>query len=659
MAASSLFQYCHNPPSSSTFSATAATTSSSSFSSLSTKKPAETMLMNLSEQDIKESGKNSRRLSPGKSLAEGMRSCILGSKCTESGGNGSSLCTSCISESSNGISVYQALLRYHNEIMVLDDEDKDTNILMKIEDEDNEISEMGIKSNHSNSRFHRHDGANKENSNNDNNKGGTVNLWKQKTTSTIREGRTSSSSSIHHSVHSSRSMQLYPKVLEEMGEQDSNEGEEQNEYQLKRHHNDEYNSLFHDQKQTGSAHTVTVTDTDTDTTTATATDVTTDLPAISSFYLSALEEATLTEEEEKLLLHQPEDCNVGNAIATINHTPINYVSRNNDSDDIPTSFTNKKTKSSFYLSALEKTACPEEFLEGELRLQQQEQSEEDEYSIAIRTSSEMYRVASSSSSSHRASMVSGAMNSQMRCYQSLDDNITSSSAVTRSVAIPFNTTSFLPTLREGEANIGSQVIAKNIKYDHTYTGNHEDQDDEDEGLRLALELSRLEATTVASFSDGISSCSLSTIEGERNCLARMEDNCHENNLKLDTNDDEAFLISQFTAIEEYKKNSNNDNGTSYGTKSCTSVSRRRLSEPSISTSMSLLSSDAILSSSLSGERRPRRRSRMETSGAKKTLEAISKGKSHAVKCQGCKGRLIAPVHFSLVFCPKCKTISPA
>merc|ERR1712194_933385 len=113
----------------------------------------------------------------------GMRSCILGSKCTESGGNGSSLCTSCISKSSNGISVYQALLRYHNEIMVLDDKDKDTDILMKSEDKDNEISELGIKSNPSNSRFHRHDGADKENSNNDNNKGGTVNLWERRTTS--------------------------------------------------------------------------------------------------------------------------------------------------------------------------------------------------------------------------------------------------------------------------------------------------------------------------------------------------------------------------------------------------------------------------------------------------------------------------------------------
>jgi len=605
MTASSLFHCRHNPPPSSAFSTAATTTSS--FSSFSTKKPAETMLMNLREQEIEGRGKNRRQSSPGRILAESMRSCILGSKYTGSSGNtamvgtmsqltppvplalevvmcsmevkvekaarlgdddycndlrttfhstlhsynracssccstgiGSSLCKSCISKSSkssNGISVYQALLRYHNEIMVLDDEDKDTDILMKIEEKDNEIGELGIENNHSNSRFHRHDyGVDRENNNNDNNKGETTSIWQQRTTPTIREGRNTSSSSIKHSVHSSRSMQLYPKVLEEMGEQESDEGEEHNEYQLKRHHNDEYNSLFHNRKEACSAHTVTDTYT------------TTDLPVISSFYLSALEEATLTEEEEKLLLqqqqdqsvvdhdqrrnqHQPED---GNVIATINHTPTNYVSGNNDTDDIPTSFTNKKKKSSFYLSALEKTACQEEFVEEELRLQQQERSEEEEYSVALRTSSEMYRAASlsssidgdhislsSSSSSHRASMDPGAMNSQIRCYQSLDDNSTSSPAVTRSLAIPFNTTSFLPTLREGKTNIGSELIAKNIKYDHTYTGNHEDQDDEDEGLRLVLETSRHEATTAASCSDGISSCSLSTIEGERNYLARI------------------------------------------------------------------------------------------------------------------------------------------
>jgi len=70
------------------------------------------------------------------------------------------------------------------------------------------------------------------------------------------------------------------------------------------------------------------------------------------------------------------------------------------------------------------------------------------------------------------------------------------------------------------------------------------------------ETSRHEATTAASCSDGISSCSLSTIEGERNYLARIENNCHENDGRLDTNDDEAFLISQFKAMEEYKKKNN-------------------------------------------------------------------------------------------------------
>lgn len=45
-------------------------------------------------------------------------------------------------------------------------------------------------------------------------------------------------------------------------------------------------------------------------------------------------------------------------------------------------------------------------------------------------------------------------------------------------------------------------------------------------------------------------------------------------------------------------------------------------------------------------------------GHYETREAIANGKAHVVQCRGCLGRLHAPMSYSLVFCPKCKTVSP-
>ena len=54
----------------------------------------------------------------------------------------------------------------------------------------------------------------------------------------------------------------------------------------------------------------------------------------------------------------------------------------------------------------------------------------------------------------------------------------------------------------------------------------------------------------------------------------------------------------------------------------------------------------------------RRRELLER-GTSETQEAIRSGQAHVVICRGCGGRLQAPLSYSLVFCPKCQTISPA
>jgi hypothetical protein len=45
-------------------------------------------------------------------------------------------------------------------------------------------------------------------------------------------------------------------------------------------------------------------------------------------------------------------------------------------------------------------------------------------------------------------------------------------------------------------------------------------------------------------------------------------------------------------------------------------------------------------------------------GTAETHRAISTGQVQVVTCRGCNGRLQAPLSYSLVFCPKCQTISP-
>lgn len=45
-------------------------------------------------------------------------------------------------------------------------------------------------------------------------------------------------------------------------------------------------------------------------------------------------------------------------------------------------------------------------------------------------------------------------------------------------------------------------------------------------------------------------------------------------------------------------------------------------------------------------------------GSLETQNAIANGRAHVVQCQGCFGRLHAPMSYALVYCPKCHTVSP-
>lgn len=189
-----------------------------------------------------------------------------------------------------------------------------------------------------------------------------------------------------------------------------------------------------------------------------------------------------------------------------------------------------------------------------------------------------------------------------------------------------------------------------------------EDNENDEDLRLAIYLSRFESSATSSLkSEGTVSRSLSTggshfvseEESKSNhCCDRTFASCSA------TESNREFLISQFEAMEECRKN----NYAVYGSNKQSSDESRR--------SSSVLTSDETLyrssrdtttcSLSIPSERREARsRSLLENRGAKETRQAISNGNSRVVRCKGCKGRLQAPVHYSLVYCPKCQTISPA
>jgi hypothetical protein len=89
-----------------------------------------------------------------------------------------------------------------------------------------------------------------------------------------------------------------------------------------------------------------------------------------------------------------------------------------------------------------------------------------------------------------------------------------------------------------------------------------------------------------------------------------------------------FLISQQKAMEEYERNR------------------------------------AAAASSSSANRNERQaydgqRHRLLERGTQETQEAIASGRAHIVKCRNCGAKLQAPVSYSLVYCPRCQTVSPA
>jgi hypothetical protein len=96
-----------------------------------------------------------------------------------------------------------------------------------------------------------------------------------------------------------------------------------------------------------------------------------------------------------------------------------------------------------------------------------------------------------------------------------------------------------------------------------------------------------------------------------------------------------FLMSQQEAMEEFSPRNNNNSHTN-------SHDGTRAQMPGVSRNDSF-----------------RRRRELLNRGTQETKNAITTGQSQIVKCRGCNGRLQAPLSYSLVFCPKCQTISPA
>jgi hypothetical protein len=93
-----------------------------------------------------------------------------------------------------------------------------------------------------------------------------------------------------------------------------------------------------------------------------------------------------------------------------------------------------------------------------------------------------------------------------------------------------------------------------------------------------------------------------------------------------------FLLSQQKAMEEWSKSTDDDDSKQSPRGRKNSVASQDSTE---------------------------RRRELVQRGTAETQEAITSGQAHIVTCRGCQGRLQAPVSYSLVFCPKCQTISPA
>jgi len=294
-----------------------------------------------------------------------------------------------------------------------------------------------------------------------------------------------------------------------------------------------------------------------------------------------------------------------------------------------------------------------------------------DYSDPISKSQRLILNASSFSSPARLSIETEASTPDRRSRSSVDDN--SPSFVTRSSSMHIMMSSFLPATREqpsihARADSWVEKDAFRDAHDLAYTdnglqGSHH-RDDDEECLRLGLYLSRLESSTVSSMhSEGSRSCSIVSA-GTRSPSSELDEDSQKINrtdrfscvsapTASNMNDNE-FLVSQAKAMEEYQK------------KSIAETSRRSSAPPTVPLSdqpypknITTTTASSASSTATRERRQARRRSLLEMRGASETRKSISNGNSRVVKCKGCKGRLQAPVHYSLVFCPKCQTISPA
>jgi len=95
---------------------------------------------------------------------------------------------------------------------------------------------------------------------------------------------------------------------------------------------------------------------------------------------------------------------------------------------------------------------------------------------------------------------------------------------------------------------------------------------------------------------------------------------------------------------------------------CLPVDKRKVSEREEKDgSLKLIprpSGSSLKSRSLYFDANEENRATMVQEGQLDTRIAVMQGQSQIVTCQGCTGRLHAPIRCSLVFCPTCNTVSP-
>lgn len=372
---------------------------------------------------------------------------------------------------------------------------------------------------------------------------------------------------------------------------------------------------------------------------------------ISTFYLSALEEVTLTEEEEEgeplwtrtirgdrapSESHEHEGVNQNDVSSDSVLELSSYAIVENEGDTNPTRTTGKVKKkiSGFYLSALEAVASAEKSME--------ELNCEEDYGEGI----------------------------DNRHYCS--PNLSSSYSVSASIVTPSKRLVRSRDRDQCLRNVSCQRDPDKAHRSHQDRLSYEEAED----LRLALELSLHEAVSSMKYTTVMLPSPCSTSNDERcNSLDINKNSFHSNSsdlLEYDGNDngndyDDAFLMSQSQAMEEFQNNRNINNRRFLDVgRLSPQVSHgfRRFTAPAKSIAHSSPCSDSgVKDEALEEGRRsfekPKRQSLFEARGEIETRKAISKGTSRAVKCQGCKARLLTPIHYSLVFCPKCRIVSPA